>query len=121
MDWASIEIIDTLSYLRKDALQREVTFTQGHLMHIPNDVIKEVCSLITQKTKRYILLYEAYLNEKGIGLIKKLKYKTYRFDRDYEEMFTGGFVLEEKHVFSHPTKKVIRYGRYFFKRINSLA
>ncbi len=84
LDWASIKIIDTLSYLRKDALQRDVTFTHGHLMHIPNDVIEEVCSLTVQKTKRYILLYEAYLNENGIGLIKKLKYKTYRSDRDYE-------------------------------------
>lgn len=115
LDWATIEIIDTLSYLQKNNLQMDVTFTHGHLMHIPNDVIGEVCTLIAQKTKRYILFQEAYLNEKGISFMKRWKYKIYRFDRDYEGMFPG-FVMEEKHVIGHPTKKGIRYGRYFFKK-----
>lgn len=114
LDYSSIEITDTLNYLRK-VIKIDVTFTHGHLMHIPDDVIDKVCALIAQKTDRYILLYEAYLNEKGIGLIKKWKYRRYRFDRDYEVMFPG-FVLEEKDIFRHASKKGIRYSRYFFKR-----
>ena len=35
LNWASIEIIDTLSYLRKADFQTDITFTHGHLMHIP--------------------------------------------------------------------------------------
>ena len=115
LNWASVEIIDSLSYLRKD-IKMDVTFTQGHLMHIPDDAIREVCSLIAEKTDKYILLMnEAFLNEKGIGFIKRWRYKRYRFDRDYEEMFPG-FVLVEKYVFSHPAKKGIRYGRYLLKK-----
>lgn len=119
LNWAYIEIVDTLNYLRKD-IKVDVTFTHGHLMHIPDDVIGEVCGLIAQKTDKYILLNEAFLAEKGIGFMKRWKYRKYRFDRDYEGMFPG-FVLEEKHVFSHPTKKGIRYGRYFFKKDNLQA
>ena len=114
LDYASIEIIDTLKYLKKVS-KIDITFTHGHLMHIPDDTINEVCDLIAQNTSRYILLYEAYLNEKGIGLIKKLKYSRYWFDRDYEGMFPG-FALEEKDISLHPTKKGIRYGRYFFSK-----
>lgn len=115
LDWASIEIVDTLSFLNKDDFQTDITFTHGHLMHLPNDVIGEVCSLISKKTRRYILLYEAYLNNRGISLRKKLKYRKYRFDRDYKEMFPG-FVLEEKLINNHPTKKGIRQCTYFFKK-----
>jgi len=114
LKWASIEIIDSLSYLQRD-IKMDVTFTHGHLMHIPDDVIGKLCSLIAQKTDKYILLNEAFLNEKGVGLIKRWRYRRYRFDRDYEGMFPG-FELEEKVVFSHPWKKGIRYGRYFFKK-----
>lgn len=114
LDYSSIEITDTLNYLRKD-IKMDITFTFGHLMHIPDDVIDEVCTLIAQKTDRYILLYEAYLNEKGIPLIKRWKYRRYRFDRDYEVMFPG-FVLVEKEVSHHESKKGIKYGRYCFKK-----
>lgn len=115
LDWASIEIIDTLNYLRKDDLQMDITFTYGHLMHIPDDVITEVCSLIAKKTRKYILLQEAYLYGEGVSFIKRLKYKRYRFVRDYERMFPG-FIPKEKHIFAHPSKKGIRYGRYFFNK-----
>ena len=101
--------------LQKNNLQMDITFTHGHLMHIPNDVIGEGCTLIAQKTKRYILFQEAYLNEKGISFMKRWKYKKYRFDRDYEGMFPG-FIPKEKHIFAHPSKKGIRYGRYFFNK-----
>jgi hypothetical protein len=115
LSWAEIQIIDTLTYLRKEDFQTDITFTHGHLMHLPNDVIDEACDLIARKTRRYILLYEAYLNDKGISLRKKLKYKKYRFDRDYEGMFPG-FVLKEKLISSHKTKKWIRQCTYFFTK-----
>ena len=114
LDWASIEITDTLSYLRKADFQTDITFTHGHLMHIPDDVIGEVCSLIAKKTRRCILLHEAYLNGPGISFAKRRKYRRYRFDRDYEGMFPG-FIVEEKNIFEHPVRKGIRYCQYFFK------
>ena len=115
LSWTDIQIIDTLSYLRKDDFHTDITFTHGHLMHLPGDVIKEVCSLIDEKTRRYILLHEAYINDRGISLAKRLKYRKYRFDRDYEGMFAG-FLLEEKHITEHPVKKGIRYCTYFLKK-----
>jgi len=115
LSWASIEIADTLSYLKRDDLQTDIAFTHGHLMHLPNKVINEVCNLIAKKTEKYILLYEAYLNGPGVALSKRFKYRKYRFSRVYEERFPG-FVLEEKHISSHPTKKGIRQGTYFFKK-----
>lgn len=114
LNWASIEIIDTLSYLKKDNFQTDITFTRGHLMHIPNDVISEVCNLISKKTSRCILLHEVYLSSKGLSLRKKLKYRKYRFDRDYEEMFPG-FTLKEKLIGNHPTRKGICQCSYFFQ------
>jgi len=115
LNWASIEIIDTLNFLKKDDFQTDITFTHGHLMHLPNDVIDEVCSLIAQKTRRYILLHEAYINGPGISLTKRWKYRRYRFDRDYEAMFSG-FILEDKNILGHPNKKWIRHCQYFFKK-----
>jgi len=93
----------------------DITFTHGHLMHIPDDVISQVFKLISKKTERYILMKEEYLYGKGISLLKKLKHKRYRFVRDYERMFSG-FELKEKHIFDHPSKQGIRYGVYFFRR-----
>jgi len=115
LDIASIENIDTLKYLRKPDLNMDITLTHGHLMHLPNDIINEVCDLIAKKTNMYLLLYEAFLNNEGIGLIQRLRYKRYRFDRDYENMFPG-FILKDKHISHHLTKKWIRMGLYFFKK-----
>lgn len=117
LDWADIEINDTLCYLRNPDFETDITFTHGHLMHLPNEVIKEVCQLIAAKTQKYLLLNEAYINGRGLSLRKKLKYRKYRFDRDYENMFPG-FILRKKHISDHPTKKAIRHGIYLFKKDN---
>ena len=115
LEWASIEIVDTLTYLKKLQSPVDIFFTHGHLMHLPDDVIYEVCELISRKANKYILIREAFLNGRGISLRHKKKYKDYRFDRDYENMFPG-FSLEEKSITDHPTKKGIRYCIYLFKK-----
>lgn len=118
LDWADIAIADTLTFLQRGDFSTDITFTHGHLMHLPNDVIDEICALIAQKTRKCILLHEAYLNGRGIGLRKRLKYRKYRFDRDYEDRFQG-FELKDKCVSNHPTKKGIRYCVYLFEKVTA--
>ena len=115
LDWADIAITDTLTFLQRGDFSTDITFTHGHLMHLPNDVIDEVCALIAQKTRKYILLHEAYLNGRGIELRKRLKYRKYRFDRDYHDRFPG-FELKDKRISNHPTKKGIRHCVYLFEK-----
>jgi len=116
LNWAGIEITDTLSYLRQKDFESDIIFTHGHLMHLPGDVIEEICALIAQKCRKYILIKEAFLNGPGIGFIKRWRYRRYRFDRDYEGMFPG-FAVEDKDIFKHPSKKGIYYCHYLFKKI----
>jgi hypothetical protein len=115
LNWAKIEVMDTLTYLRQENFHPDIVFTHGHLMHLPNDVIEEVCNLISAKCQKHILLHEAFLNGPEIGFIKRWKYRKYRFDRDYEGMFPG-FAIDDKKIFPHPIKKGIHYCHYFFEK-----
>lgn len=110
-----LTIKDTLSYLDKSE-PVDLTFTHGHLMHLPNDIIEEVIKKISLKTKKFILIREAYINNPGVSLLRKWRYKKYRFDRDYSNQFLG-FKLVEKKITEHPTKKWVRQGEYFFEKI----
>lgn len=59
-------------------------------MHLPDDVIEEVCTLISSKTTGPITLFEAYPRKPGAKV--KRGYKNYIFERDYESMFRGVLV-----------------------------
>ncbi len=85
-------------------------------MHIPDDAIDDVCMNISLKTKKYILIREAFINNPGAGLFRNLRYKKYRFDRDITNKFFG-FKLIDKEIKDHPNKKWVRQGEYFFKKI----
>jgi len=111
LDYAEIIIEDTLIFLTV-CNNTDIMFTHGHLMHLPDDVIGEVCSLISDKTDRFILLYEAYPHRPGTKV--KSSYKDYRYERDYENMFDG-FVLKDKQIEEHPTKEGIRHCLYLFE------
>lgn len=79
---------DTLTYL-KTLPSVDMIFTYGHLMHIPDEIIGKICSLISQKAKKFILLYEAFLDSKNLCQEKRERYKNYRFGRNYNDMFSG--------------------------------
>lgn len=112
LGYAEITIEDTLNYLEV-CNHTDIMFTHGHLMHLPDDVIEEVCSLISSKTDRFILLYEAYPHKPGA--IVKASYKDYRFERDYENMFHR-FILKDKQIEEHPTKAGIRHCLYLYEK-----
>lgn len=112
---AKLFVKDTQLYLN-DSATVDITFTHGHLMHIPDDAIEDVCMNISLKTKKYILIREAFINNPGAGLFRNLRYKKYRFDRDYTNKFFG-FKLIDKEIKDHPNKKWVRQGEYFFKKI----
>lgn len=98
---------DTLAYL--EALSPvDMIFTYGHLMHIPDDIIIEVCNLISQKAKKFILLYEAFIDSIKLSQEKKERYKNYRFGRDYNDMFPGFDLIVQE--FKQ------RQGLYLFER-----
>jgi len=86
---------DTLTYLEK-LLLPDMIFTYGHLMHIPDEIIGKICSLISQKARKFILLYEAFLDSKNLCQEKKERYKNYRFGRDYNDMFSGFNLVVQK-------------------------
>ena len=110
-----LSIQDTLSYL-DDIQPIDATFTHGHLMHLPDQVIDVVCKKISEKTNHSILLREAYINNPGAGLFRTWRYKKYRFDRDYSNRFPN-FKLIDKIISNHPTKKWVRQCEYFFSKI----
>jgi len=93
-DNVNVEIIDTLSYLKK-LDEMDVFFTHGHLMHLPHDVINEVCSLIAKKSRKHILIMEAGKSSRKVSWFKRWKYRKYRFERDYSDMFPG-WALKKK-------------------------
>jgi hypothetical protein len=80
LDYCSIVILDTLSYL-KECKPADLIFTHGHLMHIPDDAILEVCELMEQKANKYIALFEA------LEHLSYAEVKNYRFERDYLDIF----------------------------------
>lgn len=110
-----LKVEDTYEYLNTSK-KVDVTFTHGHLMHLPDEIIDNVCKNIANKTNKYILIREAYINNPGAGFIRNIKYKKYRFDRDYTDKFSG-FKLIDKLITEHPTKKWIRQGEYFFQKL----
>ena len=81
LDYCSVVIRDTLSYL-KECKQADLIFTHGHLMHMPDDVIYEICDLMQKRTNKYIVTYEAFEH------LSYAKYKGYRWERDYTDVFT---------------------------------
>lgn len=106
---------DTCSFV-KTCPEVDVVFTHGHLMHIPDDAIEEVCNDIQRVSRKFILIREAYVNNKGAGLIRTLNYRKYRFDRDYSEYFPG-FTLSSLEIKDHHSKKWVRQGEYLFTKI----
>ena len=84
LNYAEITIEDTLNYLKK-CNSTDIMFTYGYLMHLPDDVIEAVCTPISSKTNRFIMLYEAYPHKPRAKV--KRSYKKYRFEHDYENMF----------------------------------
>ena len=112
-----LTIQDTENYL-KISPKVDLTFTHGHLMHLPNQIIDNVCKNIANKTNKYILIREAYTNKPGVGFLRKMKYRKYRFDRDYLDKFPE-FKLIDKLITDHPTKKWVRQGEYLFERIST--
>jgi len=112
LEYAEITIADTLEYL-KVCDDADMMFTYGHLMHLPDAVIEEVCALISSKANRFIVIYEAYPHKPGAKV--KASYKNYRFERSYDNMFPG-FVLRDKQVEEHPTKVGFRHCLYLFEK-----
>ena len=93
LDFADIAVQDTLAFL-KECPEADLFLTFGHLMHIPNDVIGEVCDLIIQKAQKYILVYEAFPHNPRFELPDR--YNGYRFERDYRGMFKGSRHMDIK-------------------------
>lgn len=84
--FATIKVIDTLSFLRTNEREFDAILTYGHLMHLPEDVIIDVLSYISN-TCKYLICYEA--------ICKTGKYnkdKEYRFERDYTYYFPDAFM-----------------------------
>lgn len=108
--YADIQIQDTLSYVR-ELKKKDIIFTYGHLMHLPDDIIGEVCREIGEKSQKYILLHEAYETE-----VKDRNYKKYRFSRDYSEIFGDRWVLTDGQIVEHHANKGIKYKIYLFVR-----
>lgn len=79
---------DTLTYLER-LLLPDMIFTYGHLMHIPDEAIGKVCDLISQKARKFILIYEAFIDSRKLSQEKKERYKNYRWGRDYNNRFPG--------------------------------
>lgn len=83
LDYTSIVIMDTLGYL-KQCRPADVMLTNGHLMHIPDDIIGEVCGLMEKMANKHIVIYEAYGHYKD----DVPRDPRYRFERDYADYFT---------------------------------
>ncbi len=109
-----ITVKDTRAYVSQSP-NVDVVFTHGHLMHLPEDVIGEVCKNISKIANHHILIREAFTNDVGVGFFRNLKYRRYRFDRDYSQMFPN-FKLVDKVVTKHPKKNWVRQGEYLFSR-----
>lgn len=109
-----ITVKDTRSYVSHSP-NVDVVFTHGHLMHLPENIIREVCANISKIANHHILIREAFTNDVGVGFFRSMKYKRYRFDRDYSDMFPH-FKLVDKVVTKHPKKKWVRQGEYLFSR-----
>jgi len=71
LDYAEITVADTLNYLEV-CNDTDIMFTYGHLMHLPDAVIEEVCTLIATKTNRFILIHEGYPHKAGARKESKL-------------------------------------------------
>lgn len=83
IDYVSVIILDTLEYLR-ECKQVDLIFTFGHLMHIPDDSIKEVCELMSNKADKYIATYEAFGHQQWVS---RPRLEGFRFERDYQKIF----------------------------------
>lgn len=99
LDYCSVTILDTLTYL-KECEPADLIFTHGHLMHIPDDVIHEVCDLMEQKANKYIGLFEAYEH------LSYAEDMNYRFERDYNDIFGlrplyGFLIIHKKSGYLH--------------------
>lgn len=105
---ADLTICDTLDYL-KEIPQMDMVFTYGHLMHIPDDKIEEVCGLINSKALKYILLFEA--RDIKTTPAKQKLYNNYRWARYYSEaVFFPDFNLVN-------TEDIGGQTLYIFKRV----
>ena len=109
-----IFVQDTKDFLNH-APNVDVTFTHGHLMHFPDTVIGEICANICNITNQHILIREAFTNDRGAGFFRNLKYRRYRFDRDYSNLFPG-FEMKDQIITKHPSKSWVRQGEYLFSR-----
>ena len=81
LDYCSILILDTLTYLQ-ECKPVDLIFTHGHLMHMPDDVIFDICGLMEERANKYIAIYEAYEH------LSYAEYQRYRWERDYADIFT---------------------------------
>lgn len=83
IDYVSAIVLDTLEYLH-ECKQVDLIFTFGHLMHIPDDSIEEVCKLMLSKADKYIAIYEAFSHQQGAP---RQRLEGFRFERDYQKIF----------------------------------
>ena len=110
----NLMIKDTKNYLLNPK-EVDLIFTHGHLMHLPESIIDDICKTIDSKKNKYIFIREALINNPAAGLIRKLKYRRFRFDRDYSNKFQG-FKIIYNHIVQHPFKKWVRQGEYFLRK-----
>jgi len=84
LDYSDIEIADTLEYL-KTSRPVDMILTCAHLMHIPDSVIEDVCALMAEKARKFILVSEAHSSPPETVW----RMGPYRLERDYRNAFPG--------------------------------
>jgi len=111
LDYADITIADTLDYLKQiDPV--DTLFTHGHLMHISDETIDEICELMAQKARKYIVMHEAlgHMEQHAECL-----HKNFRFERKYS---FPGFLLEYRRG-ELATNTGMIYAWYLFRKEQS--
>ena len=110
LECVNITIDDTLGYL-KNIGGVDTLFTHGHLMHIPDSTIGEVCGWMAAKANKYIAIHEAHSHRENAIVFR---HERYRFERDYFDMFPG-FVCK-KSVGELAVNANRIYGMYLFRK-----
>ena len=112
--YTRIKIQDTLTFVTRMP-KVDIIYTYCHLMHLPNDIIQEVCDEMCKKANMYMILYEAYPPLKPLSSSKQHKYDKYRFSRDYENLISNdSWTLLDTEITTHHKKKKLRYCKYLF-------
>ena len=106
----------TDKYLKNYIRYVDAIFTYNHLMYIPDDDIDKVCSRISDRTGKYILMHEPHTKVQYSDINEKA-FINFGIGRDYTNMFYE-FELKSKDVENVVIdNKDIEIYTYIFKRM----